>query len=140
MPDNLAETYNHLDRSAELEYQARDAVSAPGITLTATETRLDISLSHATRLHLSVDDRDALIQSLAQFTAASSAQITRMAFWRAANNAVADGVQSREAMEPYSNRSIDAIRQAEAEAKAKALASIASDNSSTSHAAQEPKQ
>jgi hypothetical protein len=139
LPDSLAETYNYLDRSAELEYQARDAVSAPGIALTATETRLDISLSHATRLHLSIADSDALVQSLAQFTAASSAEITRMAFWRGANNAIADGVQSREAIEPYSNRSIDAIQQARAKGKAKALALIASENSPRSHAAQEDK-
>jgi hypothetical protein len=117
LPDNLAEIYNHLDRQAELAYQSRDATSASSVALSATLTRLDISLSHATRLHLSIADRDALVQSLAQSTAASTADITRMAFWQGANNAVADGVQSREDIEPYMNRSLDARRQAEAKAK-----------------------
>jgi hypothetical protein len=137
LPDNLAETYNYLDFMAELSYQAREASSAPGLAVSATTTRLGIgiNLPSATRLHLSVADRDALVQALAQLSAARNAEITRLAAWQGANNAVADGVQSREAMEPYTRRSREATQQAEA----KALALITSDNSSTSQTAQEHK-
>jgi hypothetical protein len=138
LPDNLAETYNRLDFEADRYQEASAALSAPAHTLQANTIRLGIgtSFNHVTRLHLSVTDRDALVQALAQGSAARIAAISRMAIWQGANNAVADGVQSREAMEPYMDRSQDALIQAEA----KPLALIAPSNSPTSHAAQEPKQ
>jgi hypothetical protein len=137
LPDNFAETYNRLDFEADLYQEARQGISAPSAAIVATTTRLGIgmSLAHVTRLHLSVADRDALAQVLAQGSAAYLLSITRMAYWRGANNAIADGVQSREAMEPYMDRSVDATHQAEAQA----YTLIGSDNSISSHAAQESK-
>ncbi len=133
LPDNLAELYNRLDYEADLEQQSNAALAAPALTLQATTIRLGIDLSQATRVHLSVADRDALAQALAQVSAAWSAELGRMAYWRGANNAVAGGVQSWAAMGPYIVQSTDALHQAEAQAVGPAArsGSAAPENSST---------
>ena len=135
LPDNLAETYNRLDFEADMSDQAGEALSAPDLTVTAITIRLGIDLNHASRLHLSVADRDALAQALAQRSAAWLSATTRMAIWQGANSAVADGIQSWNAMVPYVGQSVAAVHQAEAQTVPSS--STASDNPSTSHAAPE---
>lgn len=116
LPDNLAETFNRLDYQADAQAHAHEASSAPLLMLHATTIRLGIDLDRATQLHLSIADRDALAQALAQLSAASSAELIRFAYWRGANNAVADGVDSWQAMAPYMVQSLSSFHQAEAQA------------------------
>lgn len=115
LPDNLAETYNRLNVEADMEEESRAAVSAADLAVTGITIRLGVDLDHASHLHLSVADRDALAQSLAQLSAAWMAIITRMAIWRGANNAVADGAESWQAMGPYVLQSLNAVHEAEAQ-------------------------
>ncbi|HEY4009683.1 MAG TPA: hypothetical protein VGM11_05990 [Acidobacteriaceae bacterium] len=116
LSDNLAEIYQRLDLDAERSNQAQTNLNDSSVGMAAVSARLGLDLDPGATLHLSLADRDLLLQALSRVEADWSQVLQRDAFWQGAADAVAHDVSSRDAMVPYLRQASSSAQQAEIQA------------------------
>ena len=116
LSDNLAEVYQRLDLEAEVANKAQINVNDSGVEMAAVSARLGLALDPGATLHLSLADRDLVLQALSRVEADWSQVLLRDAFWQGAADAVAHNVSSRGAIVPYMRQAVSSTQQAEIQA------------------------
>jgi hypothetical protein len=116
LSDNLAEVYQRLDLEAEVASHAQTNLNDSAVEMAAVSARLGLDLDPGATLHLSLADRDLLLQALSRVQANWSQILLRDAFWQGAADAVAHNVSSRDAIVPYMRQAMSSTQQAEIQA------------------------
>jgi hypothetical protein len=110
LPENLAEVYDRVDFEGEEFYLANNQTNINKAALTRFNMSFGAStiMSGAT-LHLTIAQRDQLIDTLATLRSDLDNMCNWLASWQGASQAVIDGVVDREAMDGYIQRAHDAL-------------------------------
>jgi hypothetical protein len=109
VPENLAALYNHLDYEADVELKAQEGrVIAEG-KVHADMARFQITFTPRSTMRISVEQRGELIRDLAQAISAGNDNLFAAAAWAGVTDAVAHGVQDREAMDAYVERAFTSL-------------------------------
>lgn len=108
LPENIAEVYDRVD------YEGEQFVLANSRTNDEALTRFTMSIGSqpimlGTTLHLTVAQRDQLVDTLATIRSQLDNMISWLASWQGASQAVLDGVVTREAMDDYVQRAHKAL-------------------------------
>jgi hypothetical protein len=109
LPENIAEVYDRVD------YEGEQFVLANSRTNDEALTRFTMSIGSppimlGTTLHLTVTQRDQLVDTLATIRSQLDNMCSWLASWQGASQAVLDGVVTREAMDEYVQRAHKALQ------------------------------
>jgi hypothetical protein len=109
LPENIAEVYDRVD------YEGEQFVLANSRTNDEALTRFTMSVGSSpimlgTTLHLTIAQRDQLVDTLATIRSQLDNMCNWLASWQGASQAVLDGVVKREAMDDYVQRAHKALQ------------------------------
>lgn len=108
LPENLAEIYDRVDYEGEEFSLANNKTSNEALTRFTMSVGSPPIMSGVT-LHLTVAQRDQLIDTLAGIRSNLENMCSWLASWQGASQAVLDGVVKREAMDDYVQHAHDAL-------------------------------
>lgn len=109
LPDERAAVYERLITEADKLESAKDRLRKADLDLTAIGLRFNAIIGPGVSLHLTLADRDTLLQSLASEVASYLEVIHWNAIWAGACDAVASDARSSEAMTPYLKQHVLAL-------------------------------
>ncbi len=109
LPENLAEVYDRVDYEGEEFSIANNKTNDEALTR-FTMAAGSPPIMSGTTLHLTIAQRDQLVDTLAAIRSNLDNMCSWLASWQGASQAVLDGVVNREAMDDYVQRAHDALQ------------------------------